>query len=182
MPDQPVPAAKPRFGLGSLVAHPHFGLGRVMAYDHDSYVVLFKEGDAKRIPFAFDGLSVEQAMGNPEFDRLKQALAEVLGDHGWLDLDLELGKRWVGGTLKLIPGRPEIQPKEIPLEVFFKKVIGIREKLRVLEQKINNHPALSAEDKLELEGYVTRCYGSLTSFNVLFAHKESLFKGQEGGG
>jgi hypothetical protein len=64
--------------------------------------------------------------------------------------------------------------------MFFKKLIGVREKLRVLEQKINNHPTLASEEKIELEGYITRCYGSLTTFNVLFAAKESQFHGQTG--
>ena len=78
----------------------------------------------------------------------------------------------------MIPGKPEVQAKEIPLEMFFKKVIGIRDKLRVLEQKINAHPVLTPEEKLELDGYITRCYGSLTTFNVLFNTKESQFRGQ----
>jgi hypothetical protein len=103
---------------------------------------------------------------------------EVLGDHGWLDVDLELGRRWVGGTLRLIPGKEGTQPKDVPLEVFFKKIIGIRDRLRVLEQKLNSHPALAPEEKLELQGYISRCYGSLTSFNALFGAAESQFKGQ----
>ena len=86
-----------------------------------------------------------------------------------------------GGTLRLIPGQEGTQPKDVPLEAFFKKIIGIREKLRVLEQKINNHKALSADDKVDLQGYITRCYGSLTTFNVLFASKASGFVGSGGG-
>jgi hypothetical protein len=95
-------------------------------------------------------------------------------------VDLELGKRWVGGTLKLIPGKEDTQPKDVPIEMFFKKIIGIRDKLRVLEQKINANPALSSEEKLDLDGYITRCYGSLTTFNVLFSTKEGQFRGQAG--
>ena len=87
--------------------------------------------------------------------------------HGWLDVDLELGKRWVGGTLRLIPWKEGTAPKDVPLEAFFKKIIGIRDRLRVLEQKLNSHPTLTAEEKLELQGYISRCYGSLTTFNVL---------------
>ena len=109
---------------------------------------------------------------------MRVAVREALEEYGWLESELELGKRWAGGTLRLIPGKDVTQPKDVPLEMFFKKLIGIRDKLRVLEQKINAHPVLTPEDKLELDGYVTRCYGSLTTFNVLFASKESQFKGQ----
>ena len=102
----------------------------------------------------------------------------MLGDHGWLDVDLELGKRWVGGILKLVPGKDETQAKDVPIEVFLKKLIGIRDRLRVLEQKLNSHPSLTPEEKLELQGYITRCYGSLTTFNVLFSNRVNSFVGQ----
>lgn len=172
----------PKFGLGSIVAHPAFGRGRIVAYEADGYVILFKGADTKHVSFGFENLKGEELAGDPQVDRIKQAMREVLNDYGWLDVDLEMGQRWVGGTMKLIPGKETTQAKDIPLDAFFKKLIGVREKLRVLEQKINNHPKLTDEEKLELEGYITRSYGSLTSFNALFAEKESYFKGQTGKG
>jgi hypothetical protein len=177
MSDESKPPAPLRFGLGSVVRHAQFGPGRVMDYERDAYVVLFKGGETRRIAFTFPGLTADDRAGDPELDRLKRAVREVLGDYGWLDVELELGKRWVGGVLRLVPGKTDTQAKEIPLEAFFKKIIGVRDRLRVLEQKINSHPGLSAEDKLELEGYITRCYGSLTTFNVLFAAEESRLRG-----
>lgn len=177
MPDPSTPPG-PRFGIGSIVRHPHFGSGRILAYEGDGYLMLFRGGETKRIPFSFEPLQAEAIVGDAESDRLKIAIREVLQDHGWLDVDLELGRRWVGGTVKLIPGKEGTQTKEIPVEVLFKKILSIRDKLRVLEQKINSHPVLTPEDKLDLDGYITRCYGSLTTFNVLFAAKESQFKGQ----
>ncbi|MBI2218668.1 MAG: hypothetical protein HYU51_15375 [Candidatus Rokubacteria bacterium] len=170
--------ATPRFGLGTIVKHRDFGRGRVVAYDEDRYVIVFPGGDAKMVAFTFEGLQPEGSPGDPDLDRIVQAVRHVLGDHGWLDVDLELGKRWVGGTLRLIPGRDDAQAKDIPIEVFLKKLVGVRDKLRVLEQKINSHPSLSAEEKLELHGYITRSYGSLTTFNVLFANRVSWFVGQ----
>jgi hypothetical protein len=175
---EPAPApAKPRFGIGALVAHPHFGRGRVMAYDGDGYVILFKD-QARRVGFSFDLLQAEGPAGDPELDRVRQAVREALGECGWIDADLELGKRWAGGTMKLLPGKTDTHPKDIPIEAFFAKIVGIRDKLRVLEQKLNANAALAPEEKLELQGYITRCYGSLTTFNALFAAKESCFKGQ----
>lgn len=168
---------KPKFGLGTLVTHPAFGSGKVVGYERDSYVVLFKT-DVKRVGFSFEPMKAEKLSSDPEFDRMCQAVRHVLGDYGWIDTEVEMGKRWVGGTARLIPGKDDVQPKDIPLEMFFKKIIGIRDKLRVLEQKINSHAKLSPEEKIEMEGYITRCYGSLTTFNALFAEKESHFVGQ----
>jgi len=168
---------KPRIGIGVVVNHPAFGHGKVVDYEKDGYVVLFKGPEVRRVAFSFDALKAEAETGDPELDRVRQAVREVLGERGWIDVDLELAKRWVGGSLKLIPGKDDTQPKDVPIEAFVKKIIGIRDKLRVLEQKINSHGSLAPEEKLELQGYITRCYGSLTTFNALFAAKESQFQG-----
>ncbi len=180
MADTPPASSKPSLGLGTVVSHPHFGRGRIVAYEGETYVVLFKGGESKRVAYSFEAMKPEQLVSDPELDRIRTAMREVLGDYGWLDIDLELGKRWAGGTLRMLPGKDDTQAKDMPLEMFFKKIIGIRDKLRVLEQKINAHPGLPPEDKMEMQGYITRCYGSLTTFNVLFAAKESQFQGQSG--
>ena len=138
----------PRLGLGTIVRHRDFGRGRIVAYDEDRYVILVRGGDAKTVAFTFDGLEAEGSAGDPELDRIAQVVRDVLGDHGWLDVDLELGRRWVGGTLRLVPGRDDGQPKDVPIEVFLKKLVGIRDRLRVLEQKVNSHPSLAPEEKL----------------------------------
>lgn len=91
--------------------------------------------------------------------------------------EMELANKWNGGTLVVKPANPEHKPLEIPIEIFFKKVISVREKLRVLEQKINNHPKLDDGEKIELQQYLTRCSGSLTTFNVLFRHEGDKFHG-----
>jgi len=168
---------KPRIGIGAVVNHPAFGRGKIVDYEVDGYVILFKGPEVRRVAFTFDALKPEVEAGDPELDRVRQAVREVLGDRGWIDADLELAKRWVGGSMKLIPGKEETQSKDVPIEAFVKKIIGIRDKLRVLEQKINSHASLAPEEKLELQGYITRCYGSLTTFNALFAAKESQFQG-----
>jgi len=181
--DDSTPAASatqpaPQFGIGSLVRHSIMGTGKIVDYDKGQYVVLYPDGQVKRFVFEFQGLAEVKPAGDPAADSIRKMIEDVLGEHGWLDVELELASRWTGGSLVLKPGREGIQAKELPIEMFFKKIIGIRDKLRVLEQKINSHPTLSAAEKVEFQGYITRSYGSLTSFNVLFAAKESRFIGQ----
>lgn len=105
---------------------------------------------------------------------LRRLLREELGIR-----DLPIGERWEGGELVLVPGKSGLQEKRIPLESFFGKLVMVRERLRVLEQKINNHPKLDASDRLELQGYLTKIAGSLTTFNVLFAERDDWFVGEK---
>jgi hypothetical protein len=172
---------RPRLGIGAIVNHIDYGRGRIVRYQDEGYLVLYKNGETRWVGWQFHGLTAVDSAGEPELDRIRQVMREVLLDYGWLDADLELGKRWLGGTMRLVPGQEGTQAKDVPLEAFFKKIIGVRDKLRVLEQKINSHPKLEPEEKLELQGYISRCYGSLTTFNVLFAQKGSQFTSSSAG-
>jgi uncharacterized radical SAM superfamily protein len=110
-------------------------------------------------------------------DTFRQVLREVLLDELGVR-EIEMGDRWNEGELVMVPGREGTQEKRIPLDVFFKKIVMVRDKLRVLEQKINSHKGLSDEEKVQMQQYITGCYGSLTTFNVLFKSKEDQFSGQ----
>ena len=112
-------------------------------------------------------------------NEFRQVLREVLLDELGVR-DVEISDRWNGGELVLVPGKEGTQEKRIELDVFFKKIVMVRDKLRVLEQKVNGNKDLSQQDKVQLQQYVTGCYGSLTSFNVLFKRKEDQFQGQGG--
>jgi hypothetical protein len=92
-----------------------------------------------------------------------------------------IGDRWGGGQLVMKPGKAGTQEKTVPIEVFFRKLMAVRDRLRVLEQKINNHPKLDDAERLELQDYITRAYGSLTTFNLLFSEAEDRFIGTKGG-
>lgn len=91
---------------------------------------------------------------------------------------VDLDAKWDGGVMRLIPGEEGLQSKDVPIETFFHKIVMLRDRLRVLEQNINSHKGLSDEEKVNLQQYITRCYGSLTTFNVLFSKKDDYFVGQ----
>ncbi|HME92468.1 MAG TPA: hypothetical protein VKE49_13645 [Myxococcaceae bacterium] len=93
------------------------------------------------------------------------------------DVEVALAPKWEGGVIQLLPGKAELQGKELPINALFHKVVMIRDRLRTLEQKVNAHPKLSDAEKVEMQQYITRIYGSLTSFNVLFRDKSDQFVG-----
>ncbi|HPA45947.1 MAG TPA: hypothetical protein PLZ55_13530 [bacterium] len=112
-------------------------------------------------------------------EEIKDALREVIQEE--LDLGYyPIGDRWIGGTLIMQPRDKSLQAKEIPIEVFFHKIVMVRDRLRVLEQKINQHPNLDDADKVGLQQYITGIYGSLTTFNVLFRDRTQHFVGVKG--
>lgn len=113
-------------------------------------------------------------------EEFRNVLREILLDELGVR-DVELGDRWQNGELVLVPGKAGTQEKRIPIDSLFRKVVLVREKLRVLEQKINSHDKLDDNDRLQLQQYITQCYGSLTTFNVLFKNKDDQFSGQAGG-
>jgi hypothetical protein len=121
-------------------------------------------------------LGEEDAM---DTQALRALIQDILREDGVIG-HTPLGPRWHGGTVVLKPADPKNQPKEVPLEAFFRKIVMVRDKLRVLEQKINTHPGLSDADKVDMQQYITRAYGSLTTFNILFRDKEDQFVGAKG--
>lgn len=109
---------------------------------------------------------------------MKQFIMDVI-DEMITPNPVEMAPKWVGGKAMLHPSGDQ-QPKEVPLEVFFKKIVGVRDSLRVMEQKINSHATLSMEEKMTLQSYITKAYGSLTTFNILFKNEKDKFVGAGG--
>jgi hypothetical protein len=109
-------------------------------------------------------------------EELKAIVREALEDAS----PVRLASRWDGGTVVIKPGNPALQSKELPVDALFHKVVMLRDRLRTLEQKVNANAKLSDAEKVELQQYITRCYGSLTTFNLLFADKEDQFVGEKG--
>ncbi|HET7624447.1 MAG TPA: hypothetical protein VFM25_04220 [Verrucomicrobiae bacterium] len=169
--------------IGMEIRHPQYGLGVVKTISESTAEIQFPDG---RRVVAPESAGVEPAEAQANVSGLDVPLKQFVGDvleQALSKLGLEkpdavvekLGARWHGGRLVLHPADPSLQTKEVPLETFFHKIVGIRNQLRVLEQKINAHEKLSDGEKVEMQQYVTRCYGSLTTFNILFKEKEDQF-------
>lgn len=170
--------------IGQRVRHPEYGGGTVKAISELVAEIHFDDGAKRSVAPEPSGLAPAEpqaAVSGLEVP-LKQFVAETaaatvaaLGLEQPDSVVEELGLRWHKGRVVLHPADPTLQTKEVPLEVFFHKVVGVRNQLRVLEQKVNAHAGLTDGDKVELQQYISRCYGSLTTFNVLFRNKEDQF-------
>ena len=169
--------------VGQKVRHPQYGIGTVKTISEATAEIQFEDGRRTVAPEP-SGLTPSephaalQSLDVPLAQLIQQTLDATLDKLGFDKPDAvvdQLGSRWHRGRAVLHPSDPTLQTKEIPLETFFHKVIGIRNQLRVLEQKINAHPTLTDGEKVEMQQYISRCYGSLTTFNLLFKNKEDQF-------
>lgn len=169
--------------VGQKVRHPQYGVGMVKTISEHTADILFDEGKRTVAP---DTSGLEPAEPHATVSGLDVPLAQLIDQTvaaAIRELGLEkpesvvesLGARWHNGRLTMHPADPALQAKEVPLETFFHKIVGVRNQLRVLEQKINAHEKLTDAEKVDMQQYVTRCYGSLTTFNVLFKNKEDQF-------
>lgn len=170
--------------IGQRVRHPQHGMGTVKGLTEHAAEIHFDDGVRRSVAPAASGLEPGEAtarvagldMPLAHFIRQTvQVTAESLGLAKADDVVEKLGARWQKGRLVLHPANPALQAKEVEIEVFFHKLTMVRNNLRVLEQKINASEALSSADKFDWQQYITRCYGSLTTFNVLFKDKEDWF-------
>jgi len=172
-------------GIGARVKHPTLGVGVVYAMDERTVHIFFKEHGEQSISRSFEGLvtiapGVEIGAADLDMESVKDALRAVLREADVPQRPVHLARRWQKGMLEMKSADPSIKSKEVPIEDFFHKIVMIRDRFRVLEQKINAHTGLSEQDKVEMQQYITRCYGTLTTFNVLFEDKEDHFVGQKG--
>jgi len=168
--------------VGTRVDHPRYGEGIIAKITLGAYEIYFEQGGKMEIPKTSTNITViespEEGKGETVTARdLRKAIASVLDEYGTLPAEVELGNKWIGGTVLLQPADESLQAKEIPMETFFKKIVMVRGRLRVLEQNINSSTNLNDEEKVHIQQYITRAYGSLTTFNVLFADKEDYFVG-----
>jgi len=169
--------------IGLKVKHPQYGIGTVESINKTSAEIRFENMLKTVDPQLSEVTPAEPAVAisglqQPLNTFVESTIETVIHRMGYEKPEAvvnQLAARWHKGRAVLHPADPTLQTKEVPLEVFFHKVVGIRNQLRVLEQKINAHPTLTDGEKVEMQQYITRCYGSLTTFNLLFKEKEDQF-------
>ena len=171
-------------GIGTRLQHTQYGPGVIVGVKYAVYQVSFIHHGIKEIDKNdphLDEIIPENVTTELETSsEAEKSLLRILRLWGGLTEIVPLGDKWKGGTMLLQSGDKSIKPKEIPIDVFFHKIVMARDRLRVLEQQINGHKGLSDEDKVNLQQYITRIYGSFTTFNVLFKNKEQWFTGEKG--
>ncbi|MFO0672024.1 MAG: hypothetical protein U0235_20770 [Polyangiaceae bacterium] len=138
-----------------------------------------RSDDAPSLPPRRRDFEIPEELLDMDKEEFKEILRDVIRDELGL-AEVKMAGRFVGGEIIIKPGKEGTQDKHIPLDSFFHKIVMVRDKLRVLEQKVNAHPQLSADEKVQMQQYITACYGSLTTFNVLFAERSDNFIGQKG--
>lgn len=168
-------------GIGSRINHPSYGDGVVIKLNVADYDICFTTYGVKQISKDYNRFEIIERLAPSEsvtFSDAEDSLIRIL--QKWSDVNevVPLGDKWKGGKLILRAGNVSLKDKEMPIETFFHKIVMLRDRVRVMEQRINSHPLLSDEDKVNLQQYITRMYGSMTSFNVLFKYPEHNFVGE----
>lgn len=169
-------------GIGTRLQHTQYGPGVIVGIRFATYIISFLNHGIKEIDKTdkhLDEIIPENVTAEIETTSdVERSLLKILRLWGGITEIVPLGDRWQHGTLLMQPADKSLKPKEIPIEDFFHKIVMLRDRLRVLEQSINSNKKLSDEEKVNLQQYITRCYGSLTTFNVLFRNKEHWFVGE----
>jgi hypothetical protein len=173
-------------GIGTRLQHTQHGPGVIVGVRYATYLISFIYHGIKEIDkndSHLEEIIPENVSEEIEtHSDVERSLLKILRLWGGITEVVPLGDRWQRGTMLLQPADKSLKPKEIPIEDFFHKIVMLRDRLRVMEQQINAHKGLSDEDKANLQQYITRIYGTLTTFNVLFRNKEQWFVGDKGSG
>ena len=173
-------------GIGTRLQHTQHGPGVIVGVRYATYLISFIHHGIKEIDKE-DGKLEEIIPENvteeiETHSEVEKSLLKILRLWNGVSEVVPLGERWQKGTMILQPADKSLKGKELPIEDFFHKIVMLRDRLRVLEQQVNAHKVLTDEDKVNLQQYITRIYGTLTTFNVLFKNKEQWFVGEKGSG
>jgi hypothetical protein len=168
-------------GIGSRINHLDYGKGVVTNVSSKHYWVTFIDYGQETIDLDSEFEVIEATdddIDTVSFNEVESSLVQILKK--WSDVTevVHIADKWKGGKLILEPGDTSLHSKEIPIDGFFHKITMVRDRLRVMEQKINASKNLDEQEKIDLQQYITRSYGSLTTFNVMFKLKSEQFVGQ----
>jgi hypothetical protein len=170
-------------GIGTRLQHTLHGPGVIVGVKYATYLISFIHHgiiEVDKTDPKLDDIQPENVSTEIETtSQMEKSLLKILRLWAEPSEIVKLGDRWEGGTMLLQPKDASLKPKELPIDIFFHKIVMARDRLRVLEQNINSNKKLTDEEKVNLQQYITRIYGSFTSFNVLFKNKEHWFVGEK---
>jgi hypothetical protein len=170
-------------GIGTRLQHTQHGPGVIVGVRYATYLISFIYHGVKEIDKndpKLEEIIPENVTEEIEtHSDIERSLLKILRLWGGITEQVPIGDRWQKGTMILQPADKSLKPKEVPIEEFFHKIVMLRDRLRVMEQQINAHKVLTDEEKVNLQQYITRIYGTLTTFNVLFKNKEQWFVGEK---
>ena len=173
-------------GIGTRLQHTQFGPGVIVGVRYATYLISFINFGIKEVEKTdndLDEIIPENVTVEVEtVSAVENSLLKILRMWSEVSEIVPLGDRWKGGVMLLQPADKTQKPKEVPIDIFFHKIVMLRDRLRVMEQQINAHKIMTDEEKVNLQQYITRIYGTLTTFNVLFKNKEQWFVGDKGSG
>ncbi|MBA4147417.1 MAG: hypothetical protein H0X66_04825 [Verrucomicrobia bacterium] len=172
--------------VGMKIRHPEYGVGTVRSISEHAAEIRFDDQQRTLHP---EHSGVESAEPQAEITGLSMPLSTLIAEtvhrlskelklerESEMEVVEQLGTRWRNGTFIIKPADASLQAKEVPLETFFHKIVMMRNNLRVLEQKVNAHSQLSDAEKFDMQQYISKCYGSMTTFNIFFKNEEDQFR------
>ncbi len=168
-------------GIGSRVKHPAYGEGVVIELTAVAYQICFMQHGIKAVGKEYAKFEIIERIPPKEtvsFTEAEKSLIKILKTYSDFSPVVELGDKWQGGQIIFQPGESDTKEKTLPVEAFMHKIVMVRDRLRVMEQRVNSHKLLTDEDKVNLQQYITRIYGSLTTFNTFFKYKDDHFVGE----
>jgi hypothetical protein len=169
-------------GIGSRIEHPTYGEGILASVTPTHFKFSFFGKGIVEIEKGATFTVLEKYQDEEQkidpYD-LRFTLKKLLEEFSDLSQPVVIGEKWKGGMLLLQPADRNLKPKEVPIETFFHKIVMLRDRLRVMEQKVNAHKGLDDLEKVDIQQYITRIYGSLTTFNVLFKYPSDYFVGDK---
>ena len=169
-------------GVGSRLKHPAYGDGVVIRLHQAAYEICFMLYGIKMVGKDYGKFEIIESIPVTEtvtYTEAERSLMKILRNWSDISEEVQLGDKWTDGMLIIKPADEDLKPKEIPIDTFFHKIVMVRDRLRVMEQRINSSKNLSDEEKVNLQQYITRVYGSLTTFNALFKYKDDHFIGEK---
>ncbi len=174
---------KKELGIGSRIRHKEYGDGVIIQSKLDYYLITFISTGTRKIAKSYEGLEIIDALEAADdlisFEHVENSIINIIRRFSDIQETVNIADKWKNGKIIFEPGDKNLKGYEMPIDTFFHKIVMVRDRLIVMEQRINSEEKFDDAEKVELQQYITRIYGSLTSFNVFFKNKLDNFIGEK---